>query len=85
MSKAVPISALNNYAEVLADVHAGSPLFLEHNGTKRYVIVDIEEYNEMKATVKLISELERGRMSIRRQSSISLDEAANIVLQRDRD
>jgi prevent-host-death family protein len=58
-----PVSDLRNYTEVLKDVSLGSPVFLTKNGRGRYAIVDIEEYEKTQAAVKLMSELEKGRIS----------------------
>ncbi|MBD5128964.1 MAG: type II toxin-antitoxin system prevent-host-death family antitoxin [Ruminococcaceae bacterium] len=44
-----PVSDLRNYSDVLKDVSVGSPVFLTKNGRGAYVILDIEDYNEMHA------------------------------------
>jgi prevent-host-death family protein len=58
-----PVSDLRNYTEVLKDVSLGSPVFLTKNGRGRYAIVDLEEYEKTQAAAKLMSELEKGRIS----------------------
>jgi len=58
-----PISDLRNYTEVLHDVAVGAPVFLTKNGRGRYAIVDIRDYEKTQATLKLMSELARGRKS----------------------
>ena len=58
-----PISDLCNYAEVLRDVTAGSPVFLTKNGRARYAIVDIQDYERTQATIRLMNELAKGRKS----------------------
>ena len=58
-----PISDLRNYSEVLNDVAVGAPVFLTKNGRGRYAIVDIHDYEKTQATLKLLSELEKGRIS----------------------
>ena len=61
-----PVSELRNYGEVLRDVAVGQPVFLTKNGRGRYAVIDIEEYREyerMKAMNRLLSELEKGRLS----------------------
>ena len=58
-----PISDLRNYTEVLNDVAEGDPVFLTKNGRGKYVIVDIAEYEKTLATLRLMSELEKGRRS----------------------
>lgn len=56
-----PISDLRNYSEVLRDVTIGSPVFLTKNGRGRYAIVDIQDYEKAQATIRLMSELAKGR------------------------
>ena len=60
-----PVSDLRNYNEVLRDVEGGEPVFLTKNGRGRYVILDMEEYEKITATMKLMSELEKGERSAR--------------------
>lgn len=58
-----PISDLRNYSEVLHDVDVDAPVFLTKNGRGRYAILDIRDYEKNQATLKLMSELARGRKS----------------------
>lgn len=58
-----PISDLRNYSDLLRDVSFGSPVFLTKNGRGRYAILDIQEYENIKATLELFSELAKGRKS----------------------
>lgn len=58
-----PISDLRNYTEVLQDVAVGAPVFLTKNGRGRYAIVDIQDFEKAQATLKLMSELAKGRRS----------------------
>ena len=58
-----PISDLRNYTEVLQDVAVGAPVFLTKNGRGRYAIVDIQDFETAQATLKLMSELAKGRRS----------------------
>ncbi|HCC38067.1 MAG TPA: prevent-host-death protein [Treponema sp.] len=58
-----PVSDLRNYAEVLKDISPGYPIYLTRNGRGRYVILDIDEYEKIEAAMKLMTELERGRIS----------------------
>jgi len=52
-----PVSDLRNYNEVLKDISIGSPVFLTKNGRGKYVIVNIEEYENTQETIKTLSEL----------------------------
>lgn len=58
-----PISDLRNYSEVLHDVAVGAPVFLTKNGRGRYAILDIQDYEKTQATLRLMSELAKGRRS----------------------
>ena len=69
-----PISDLRNYSEVLHDVAVGSPVFLTKNGRGRYAILDLRDYANTQATLKLMSELEKGRRSGEEKGWLSLEE-----------
>lgn len=69
-----PISDLRNYTEVLHDVAVGSPVFLTKNGRGRYAIVDIGDYTKTEATLRLLSELEKGRRSGETEGWLTLEE-----------
>jgi len=58
-----PVSDLRNYNEVLKEVTVGNPVFLTKNGRGRYALIDIADYEKTQATIKLMSELARGRES----------------------
>ena len=57
------ISSLRNYQKVLTDVQAGQPVFLTKNGTGRYAVVEINEYNLLveQSWQRLIKELQDSR------------------------
>ena len=69
-----PVSDLRNYTEVLRDVDGGEPVFLTKSGRGRYVILDIEEYEKIRATLKLMNELEKGERSARGNGWIDFSE-----------
>lgn len=58
-----PVSDLRNYNEVLKDIAVGEPVFLTKNGRGRYALMDIEEYEHIQATLKLLGELSAGERS----------------------
>lgn len=68
-----PISDLCNYSEVLRDVDVGAPVFLTKNGRGRYAILDIQDFEKTQATLRLISELEKGRKSGEEKGWLSLN------------
>jgi len=57
------ISSLRNYQKVLEDVQAGQPVFLTKNGTGRYAVVEIDDYNMLieKSWQRLFGELRSAR------------------------
>lgn len=69
-----PISDLRNYTEVLKETSEGAPVFLTKNGRGEYVIMDMKDYDKMKATLKLVSELEKGERSAREEGWLSAGE-----------
>lgn len=79
MPNIMPISDLRNYSDVLRSVSPDSPVFLTKNGRGRYAILDIEEYEKLMATIKLLSELAKGRKSANEQGTIPLDEAVRML------
>ena len=58
-----PVSDLRDYSKVLKDVSAGKLVFLTKNGQGRYAILDIQDYEKAQATLRLMSELAKGRAS----------------------
>ena len=69
-----PISDLRNYSDVLNDVNAGAPVFLTKNGRGRYAIMDINDYEKMQASLRLLSELNKGRRSGEENGWLTLEE-----------
>ena len=76
MPNIVPVSDLRNYTEVLSGVAAGEPVFLTKNGHGRYVVEDIADYDKKMATIKLLTELVKGKRSGDEHGWFSLDEVA---------
>jgi prevent-host-death family protein len=66
-----PVSDLRNYSEVLRDISVDEPVFLTKNGRGRYAIVDMEEYEKTKATIKLMSKLSEAEQSVKNGEWIS--------------
>ncbi len=69
-----PVSDLRNYNDVLKDVAEGEPVFLTKNGRGRYALIDIADYERTQATIKLLSELGKGRVSGEEQGWLSHEE-----------
>ena len=68
-----PTSDLRNYGEVLRDVAIGAPVFLTKNGRGRYAIIDIQDYEKIQATIRLMNELEKGRKSGEEKGWLTLE------------
>ena len=69
-----PISDLRNYNEVLRDIAIGEPVFLTKNGRGKFVIVDINEYEKLKASLKLMSQLALGEQVGKEKGWNSIEE-----------
>ena len=75
-----PVSDLRNYASVLMEVHEDEPVYLTKNGRGAYAIVDIaeqEKYEKTKAALKLMCELQKGRVSGEQDGWLSADDIEN--------
>ncbi len=69
-----PVSDLRNYNDVLSQIAIDSPVFLTKNGRGRYAIMDIEEYEKQRATLKLLSELAKGEQSAKEHGWLTEEE-----------
>lgn len=69
-----PVSDLRNYNEVLSDVAINEPVFLTKNGRGRYALIDMQDYERMQATIRLLSELSKGEKSAKESGWLSIDE-----------
>lgn len=69
-----PVSDLRNYSEVLSEVAENSPVYLTRNGRGEYAIINIKEYDKLKATVSLLNQLETGEKSAREKGWLSAED-----------
>lgn len=69
-----PISDLRNYNQLLRDIAVGEPVFLTKNGRGRYVLVDINEYEKLKASLKLMSQIAQGEKVAKEKGWMSIEE-----------
>ena len=74
-----PVSDLRNYNEVLREISIGEPVFLTRNGRGRYAIMDIDEFEKTKATLRLLGELSKGEESVKKGGWLSYDDVARKV------
>ena len=69
-----PISDLRNYTDVLKEVSIGSPVYLTRNGRGEFAIVNIKEFDELRAMFNLWTTLDKGEKSAREEGWLSADE-----------
>ena len=74
-----PVSDLRNYGEVLKEISVDAPVFLTKNGRGKYAIVDMEEYERTKATIKLMSQLAKGEASVKEGGWIDSDDVQSLL------
>ena len=75
-----PVSDLRNYASVLLEVREDEPVYLTKNGRGTYAIVDIaehEKYEKTKAALRLMCELQKGRVSGEQEGWLSEEDIEN--------
>lgn len=67
------MSSLRNYTSVLDEVAAGNPVFLTREGKGKYAILDLEEYDSLRASLweNLFNELDDSRNEAQRDGWIS--------------
>jgi prevent-host-death family protein len=70
-----PISDLRNYNGVLRDIAIGEPVFLTKNGRGKYAIIDINEYEKLKASLKLMSQLAQGEQAAKEKGWLTIEKA----------
>ncbi len=68
-----PVSDLRNYSDVLHDVAVGAPVFLTKNGRGRYAILDIQDFERLHATLRLMNELAKGQKSGEEKGWLTLE------------
>jgi len=69
-----PISDLRNYNEVLRDISVGEPVFLTKNGRGKFAIMDINEYEKLKVSLKLMSKLAQGERTAKEKGWMTIEE-----------
>lgn len=79
MSKIRPVSDLRNYNDVLNECRESSPVYLTKKGRGKYVLLDIDDYEKMIASMKLVAHLEEGEKSAREEGWISLEDVEKLL------
>ena len=75
MPRILPVSDLKSYNEVLKQCDNGTPVYLTKNGRGKYVVQRLEDYEKLLSTVHMLSELNKGMASLRKEDSLSIEEA----------
>lgn len=79
MTKIRPVSDLRNYNDVLHECRESSPVYLTKKGRGKYVLLDIDDYEKMIASMKLVGNLEEGERSAREDGWFDLDEIESLM------
>lgn len=58
-----PVSKLSNYNKLLKEVTKDRPVFLTENGRGMYAIINIEEYDRLKASIEIVEKLKEAESS----------------------
>ena len=66
-----PISDLRNNTDVLNEIKEDSPVYLTRNGRGEYAIMKLDALDKLKSTVQLLSKLEEGEKSARKEGWLS--------------
>ena len=74
MANILPVSDLRNYNEVLKNCHRGEPVYLTKNGRGEYVILDMKDYDRMKAELAMMAESGKGEKTVREEDWVSTEE-----------
>ena len=68
------VSDLRNYHDVLNACRETTPVYLTKKGHGKYVLMDMKDYEKMKASLKLMSQIEEGEMSASEEGWILMDD-----------
>lgn len=66
-----PVSDLRNYNKLLEQVTTDEPVFLTKNGHGKYAVINIEDYDRLRASLEIVEKLKKAESS----GAVSLDEA----------
>jgi len=66
----------------LKEVSYNEPVFLTEDGRNEYAIVTLQEWDELKATINLLSKLEEGEVSAKKSEWLSADEVEGSICEK---
>lgn len=79
MTAIKPISDLRNYNEVLKECVNGNPVYLTKNGRGKYIILEIETYDEQVAKMKLLEALAEGEADAAENGWYSMEDLEKVL------
>ncbi|MCL1990751.1 MAG: type II toxin-antitoxin system Phd/YefM family antitoxin [Defluviitaleaceae bacterium] len=74
MQNIIPISDMRFYNESLSKVAVGSEVVLTKNGKAKYTVVDFEEWEQTKATLELLKEIQKGVNSFKNKPTHTIED-----------
>ena len=74
MSNSIPMTSLGNYSALLEETDINNPFYIIKDGKKEYAVVRTEELERLKATVRLLGEIEKGERSARENGWLTEEE-----------
>ena len=74
MSNIRPVSYFRNYNDVLNACRETSPIYLTKKGHDKYELMDKKDCVKMKASLKLMSQIEESEMSASEEGWILMDD-----------
>ena len=69
MKTIIPISDMRFYNESLSKVGVGSEVVLTKNGKAINTVVDFDEWEQTKATLEFMKEIQKGKISIQTEET----------------
>lgn len=74
MSNSMPMTTLGSYSALLEGTNINNPFYITKDGRKEYAVVKTEELERLKATIRLLEEIEKGEKSAREQGWLTEEE-----------
>ncbi len=70
----LPVSDLDNYTSVINQVSYGNRVYLTKDGKTNLALIDMKELDKDSAFLKLMCKLNKAKISIRREGTISAND-----------
>ena len=79
MSNSMPMATLGSYSALLERTNINDPFYILKDGKKEYAVVKTEELERLKATIRLLEEIEKGEKSAREQGWLTEEEVDKVL------